>query len=94
MTGGPPSWVSSDDGVGLKPWAHMSVKEGERGRDYGDKGGWQRRFLLVPPGGDREGRGGGTAVDGGAHASDDVGEGKQGSPKRLMPAALVLGSGG
>ena len=79
----------------LKPWAHMSVKEGEReGGTDRDGGGRQRRFLPVPPKGDKEGGGGGTAADEGGCAGDRIGEGELGSPEWLTPPASALRGGG
>ena len=56
MTGGPPTYVSSDDDVDVKAVGpRVSEGGGEREGLTGTEGGWQRPFFLVPPSGDREG---------------------------------------
>ena len=93
VIGGPLACVSSDGGVkAVGPY--VSEGKGERGETDRDGGERRRRFLPVPPGWDREGGERGMAANRGDRASVGIGEEEWGSPKRLTPAALVLGGGG
>ena len=91
MTGGPPACVSSDNGVDIttvRP--HVNA----RGRERQGLMGMATPFPLGPTW-QRQGRGKrGMAANEGARAGDGAGEGEQGSPERLTPAASAFGGGG